>query len=342
MADTHICGSVPLQSSDEVFHTAMKFLKDKIRRLPDGETGERNSWIRFQFERLSEQDGIELFRGSLPSTNPAYHDYPRFKLTKPATEIEMPPLGYADPNLTSYDVFAGLKQEGVIPEPVRFMVALPTPYGMVAAACQPEDQLGFESVYKHALMGELARVCAGIPHDQLAVQWDIPCEVMIMEGEMPTPFADDELLDQVASRVAEAGNSIPAGAELGFHYCYGDYLGERFKEPDDLGVCVQIANAVAERLDHHCDFIHMPVPGLSADPAFYAPLNDLALGDTELYLGLVHFKDGLEGTQSRIAAARQAIPKDWQFGVSTECGMGRFPAVQLDKLLRIHADADTG
>ena len=86
----------------------------------------------------------------------------------------------------------------------------------------------------------------------------------------------------------------------------------------------------------------MPVPGLSADPAFYAPLNDLALGDTELYLGLVHFKDGLEGSQSRIAAARQAIPKDWQFGVSTECGMGRFPAVQLDKLLRIHADADTG
>ena len=203
-----------------------------------------------------------------PPPTPRITITPRFKLTKPATEIEMPPLGYADPNLTSYGVFAGLKQEGVIPAPVRFMVALPTPYGMVAAACLPEDQLGFESVYKHALMGELERVCAGIPHDQLAVQWDIPCEVMIMEGEMPTPFADDELLGQVASRVAEAGNSIPAGAELGFHYCYGDYLGERFKEPDDLGVCVQIANAVAERLDHHVDFIHMPVPGLSADPAF--------------------------------------------------------------------------
>ena len=342
MADTHICGSVPLQSSVEVFHSVMKYLKDQIRRVPDGETGERSSWIRFQFERLAQQDGIELFVGSLPSTNPTYHNYHRFKFTKPFTEIEMPPLGYAGPNLISYDVFAGLKQEGVIPESVRFMVALPTPYGLTAAACLPEDQLGFEPVYKQALMGELERVCAGIPHDQLAVQWDIPCEVMIMEGEMPTPFDDDELLEQVSSRVAEAGDSIPAGAELGFHFCYGDYLGEHFKEPNDLGVCVQLANAVVKRLDHHCDFIHMPVPGLSADPSFYAPLNDLMLGDTELYLGLVHFKDGLEGTQSRIAAARQAIPKDWRFGVSTECGMGRFPTEQVDKLLSIHADADTG
>lgn len=342
MADAHICGSVPLQSSDEVFLSVMKYLKNQIRRLPDGETGERGSWIRFQFERMAEQDGMELYEGSLPSTNPTYHNYHRFKFTKPFAEINMPPLGYAGPNLASYDVFAGLKQEGVIPESVRFQVSLPTPYGLTASACLPEDQLGFEQVYKPALMGELERVCAGIPHDQLAIQWDIPCEVMIMEGEMPTPFADDELLDQVASRVAEAGDSIPVGAELGFHFCYGDYRGEHFKEPDDLGICVQLANAVAERLEHHCDFIHMPVAGLSAEPAFYAPLNDLALGDTELYLGLVHFKDGLEGTQSRIAAARQAIPKDWRFGVSTECGMGRFPTEQVDKLLSIHADADTG
>ena len=116
MADTHFCGSVPLQSSDEVFRTTMKFLKNKIHRLPDGETGERGSWIKFQFDRLGEQDGIEVFMGSLPSTNPVYHNYPRFRLTKPAAEIEMPPLGYADPVLASYDVFSGLKQEGVIPE----------------------------------------------------------------------------------------------------------------------------------------------------------------------------------------------------------------------------------
>ena len=342
MADTHFCGSVPLQSSDEVFRTTMKFLKNKIHRLPDGETGERGSWIKFQFDRLGEQDGIEVFMGSLPSTNPVYHNYPRFRLTKPAAEIEMPPLGYADPVLASYDVFSGLKQEGVIPEAVRYLVALPTPYGMVAAACLPEDQLEFEPRYEQALMGELERICAGIPHDQLAVQWDIPCEVMMMEKEMTTPFADAELLNELVSRIVEAGDSIPQEADLGFHYCYGDYLGARFKEPDDLGVCVEIANAVAARLTHHCDFIHLPVPGLSADPAFYAPLNDLALGDTELYLGLVHFKDGLEGTQSRIAAVRQAIPKDLKFGVSTECGMGRYPTEELDNLLQIQADADTG
>src|SRR5437899_3212109 len=57
------------------------------------------------------------------------------------------------------------------------------------------------------------------------------------------------------------------------------------------------------------------------DDAYFAPLKDLQLQPgTELYLGLVHAQDGIEGTKKRIAAAKKYVPK---FGVASECGISR-------------------
>jgi hypothetical protein len=56
--------------------------------------------------------------------------------------------------------------------------------------------------------------------------------------------------------------------------------------------------------------------------------------ETELYLGLVHFTDGVEGTLKRIKAAQQCVA---DFGVATECGFGRRPPDSIPALLRIHS-----
>jgi hypothetical protein len=53
-----------------------------------------------------------------------------------------------------------------------------------------------------------------------------------------------------------------------------------------------------------------------------------------LYLGLVHFTDGAEGTERRIAAAQRTLTG---FGVATECGMGRRPPETIPDLLSIHS-----
>ena len=52
----------------------------------------------------------------------------------------------------------------------------------------------------------------------------------------------------------------------------------------------------------------------------------------------MHFTDGAEGTRRRIAAA-QEVGAD--FGVATECGMGRRNAVTIPELLRIHREVAT-
>ena len=55
--------------------------------------------------------------------------------------------------------------------------------------------------------------------------------------------------------------------------------------------------------------------------SYFAPLKELQLQPgTELYLGLVHAQDGVEGTTKRIAAAKKFVPK---FGIGSECGISR-------------------
>jgi hypothetical protein len=80
----------------------------------------------------------------------------------------------------------------------------------------------------------------------------------------------------------------------------------------------------------------MPVPRDRTDDAYFAPLRNLKLRpETELYLGLVHMTDGVEGTRKRIETTRRFVP---EFGVATECGLGRRPPETIPALLHIHAE----
>jgi hypothetical protein len=56
----------------------------------------------------------------------------------------------------------------------------------------------------------------------------------------------------------------------------------------------------------------------------------------EVYLGLVHYTDGVEGARRRINAAERYLS---EFGVATECGFGRRPSHQdVMRLIKLHAD----
>jgi methionine synthase II (cobalamin-independent) len=131
--------------------------------------------------------------------------------------------------------------------------------------------------------------------------------------------------------------AVPDDVELGLHLCYGDFGAKHFVEPKDAAKMVEFANTLAESIPHKLAYIHMPVPIERDDDMFHRPFRDLKLGDgTELFLGLVHAKDGVEGTRARLAAARRHAP---QFGIATECGMARARSEETVRaLLKIHAD----
>jgi methionine synthase II (cobalamin-independent) len=144
----------------------------------------------------------------------------------------------------------------------------------------------------------------------------------------------------IIDRLVRIGNRVPADVELGFHLCYGDAGHQHFTQPTDAAVLVRVANALIDGLDRPLNWLHLPVPRERDDEAYYAPLADLRVGDeTELYLGLVHRTDGMEGTQRRIAAASKVVPA---FGISTECGLGRRPSETVPELLELHAAVARG
>src|SRR5262249_13122205 len=131
----------------------------------------------------------------------------------------------------------------------------------------------------------------------------------------------------------------PRGRGPGFPPCCGGARHRHFKEPADTRKLVDVANVLAGSLGRPLNWIHLPVPRNRVDEAYYAPLGELRLrAETELYLGLVHHTDGVEGTRRRIDVAGRFASG---FGIATECGWGRRAPATIPELLRIHRELST-
>jgi hypothetical protein len=146
-------------------------------------------------------------------------------------------------------------------------------------------------------------------------------------------------MEQVfATNFARLGAAVPSDVELGFHLCYGDLDAKHFVQPEDATKMIEMANLIARSVQRPITWMHMPVPMDRDDDAFYAPLRGLQLGSaTELYLGLVHAQDGVEGTTRRMAVAGKYAP---DFGIASECGISRGRDSQLAlKFIETYAGA---
>ncbi|MFP3465113.1 hypothetical protein [Leifsonia sp. SIMBA_070] len=331
----HLVGSVNLPDAESVFRTVSAHLGDRLHRIPDGEVGERFYWVQFQTKRLDRMEGISRIDAP-PSLLRGVFDGRPFRLDDGVTadRLVFPDLGYADAALDSYAVFRRLRDDGVIAPGTRFQVSLPTPAGVVGPFIVPEDRAAFEPAYEHALFGELQRILDGIPHDDLAIQWDTAVEFALLEGRMPSWFGDD-VLAGVIERAGRQAAAVPADVQLGYHLCYGDVEEQHFVQPTDAGRLAEVLNGILTSAPRPVTWVHLPVPIERDDSAYFAPLASVDIPEgTELFLGLIHHEDGVEGAVRRASAASTAVPS---FGVGTECGFGRGPSERTPGLLDLHA-----
>jgi hypothetical protein len=134
----------------------------------------------------------------------------------------------------------------------------------------------------------------------------------------------------------DLGDHVPAGVDLLYHLCYGDSNHRHVVEPTDMSDMVDFSNRVLRSIGRPVQLIHMPVPRNRADDAYFEPLRRLELhSETELCLGLVHYTDGVAGTQTRLSAAKKY---GGNFSIAAECGFGRRDPRTIAELLRIHAE----
>ena len=331
----HLVGGLKAPDAETAMRTAARILGRHLYALTDGETGERSQWIFWQLDRLGAIEGIEP--AGMHGTDAENSDYsvlPSLAIAESVRELPPRALGYADAAERSYAVYRRLRDEGVVAEDIKFQVSIPTPYATVIAWVREADQERFFPIYADALAGEIQAITE-IVGDDLLLQHDVAVEVGAITGSFPTA-GDLGQESVVIDTLRDAFGRVPEGVQQGIHLCYGDYKHRHFTVPQDLSLCVRLANAVADV----ASFVHMPVDRDSGrEQAYFEPLRELSA--RRLALGVIDY----EGDEQRVAElvdAASAGSGGMQFAVATECGMARIDEREgggpsLERLLELHA-----
>jgi hypothetical protein len=336
----HLVGSVPLVDAEHVFRAVSAALGARVKRLPDGETRERSDWITWLepvFARNPDfEKSGEFFRVHASGTGRERY---ALKPGVTAESVRFDNLFYADVAAQSYAVFKQLKDAGVIPVGTKFQVDLVPAHSVIWLFLVDRLHAAIDPVYNAALKREIDNIAAAIPHDELAIQFDVASAVFArLERNEASSYGRTkaEMQDTFAGILVDLGNHVPADVDLLYHLCYGDSNHRHVVEPTDMGDMVEFANRVSRDIARPIQLIHMPVPRDRSDDAYFGPLRRLALRpETELCLGLVHYTDGVAGTLKRLATATAHVQT---FSIATECGFGRRDPRTIPELLRIHAE----
>lgn len=328
----HLVGSVPLSSNTDVFSMTGALLGHYMTRFADGETGQTRRWISMQRHVAADHPQFQPSTTRSESPGIVYEHWELVPGADPA-RLEFSPLGYVEPALASYAEFVRLRAAGSLPERARFLVTFPTPAAFLWCYITPAQRDAVESAYLRRLKQEVCEILAAIPHEDLAIQWDTVHEILMIEGARDSRLTPEEHL----SRLVYVADLVPPDVELGFHFCYGYASRKHTIEPRDTELLMSIANHLAGHAERRLDFVHMPVPRDRDDEAFFRPLSALRLAPaTEVYLGLIHWTDGIDGARRRMAAASKFLDG---YGVATECGLRSRPVETIEPLLRLHVEA---
>jgi len=337
--NVHLVGSVPMANAQEVFETVSAALGPRIRRLPDGETGERGDWITWLEPAFAQNPALqksgEFFRVHASGTGRE-----RYTLKDGCAprDVRFDNLFYADIAQASWAVFKRLKDAGKVPAGTKFQVDLVPAHSVLWLFLVDALHAPVDPIYNDAVKREIDKIAAAIPHGELAIQFDVASAVFArLERNEASGYGRSkaQMQETFSNILVDLGNRVPPAVDLLYHLCYGDSNHRHVVEPTDMGDMVEFANRVAQQIRRPVQLVHMPVPRNRSDDAYFAPLQRLRLRpETELCLGLVHHTDGVEGTRRRLATAKKYAGK---FSIATECGFGRRDPRTIPELLRIHA-----
>jgi hypothetical protein len=338
-------GSVPFDGVPEVMETLGRRFGAAMPAIPDGEVGERRSWVnRLCYQVLNGHMDLETLKRPRPDENGVERMLPRdrddvwhFRVRPGVEHLRFgnpgARLGYARDAVASHFVFRTLKEQGLLPQDLRFQVSIPMVNSVIRPLYCPDpaDLARVRPGYEEALAAELDAMLARIPGEDLAIQWDCAWEVAAVHGDAANYPGEDAMETQVTP-IGRLSQRLPEAVALGFHFCFGTFGGWPRFAPPDLGRTVELVNASVAATGRRVDWVHIPTLDTTED-AFYAPLAGLDVGGARVYLGMIH---SMPTFAHRLAAARKYLAS---FGLAAYCGFGRTPPAAMPAILDDHAAA---
>jgi hypothetical protein len=339
-----LVGSVPLKTVEDVMRTFGGALGPYLPAIPDGEVGERRSWVlrlsyqvfngHIDLETIQRPQRVNGVEQLMPRSR---DDVWQFRVKDGVEKVRFGNpgyrLGYAKDATSSYFVFKTLREKGVFPKDLRFQISMPMLDSVVRPLTfpVPGDLERIRPGYEAAIAAELDAIFDAIPHEDLAIQWDCAWEVAAVHGDTEGNPGEAKLETHVAP-IGRLSRKLPDKVALGFHFCFGTFGGWPKFAPDDLGRTVELINAAVKAVDRRIDWVHIPTLDRSGD-AFYAPLAGLDARGARVYLGMIHSMDSFK---QRLSVARKFLP---DFGLAAYCGFGRTPPEQMTQVLQDHLKA---
>jgi hypothetical protein len=339
-----LVGSVPLDSVEEVMRTFGGALAKHLPAIPDGEVGERRSWVnRFSYQIFSGHMDLQTIRRPAPVDGVeqllprSRDDAWNFKVRPGVERVRFgnpgSRLGYARDAVSSYFVFRTLREKGIVPNGVRFQISMPMVNSVIRPLYFPDaaDLARVRPGYEEAIAAEVAAILAKIPNEDLAIQWDCAWEVSAVHGTAKDIPGEADIGTHVAP-IGRLSETIPDAVQVGFHFCFGTFGGWPAFAPADLGRTVELVNAAVAAAGRRIDWVHIPTLD-TVDEAFYAPLAKLDVKGARIYLGAIH---NMATLKARLDLARKFVP---DFGIAAYCGFGRTPPAELPRILHDHLAA---
>ena len=351
--DVLLVGSLPYQNAEDAFRAAGSELHGHVGWLPDGEFGIRQMWVGMILQLVySQNPDIEETKAPPPVS---FDEIPDNQSDGPGEELEgmwlfrvkegrkvrFDDMKYGTFAAESYRVFRKLREEGVIEPGVRFQMSLPSPHSAVDGCFEDPDQWpAIYDAYVEGMRREIRKALETIPAEDLVIQWDVALEFLDMFlGEKRwlrfwPHLTPEQKFQRHVSQFDELWQDIPDETLLGIHWCFGTMGGWPMADLADLDLCVRMSNEAKQRFARRLDFVHIPVT-VAPDESFFEPLDRLEIGETKVFLGMVHHTDGINDFRRRRDLARKHLNS---FGIASVCGYGRLRADELPEVLRIHAE----
>jgi len=190
----HLNGSLPFERTNEAFAFIGESLQPWVKRVPDGEPGDRVNWVLTQAAHFFENPALEPAPPN-PGVNRPLVQIRDFG----GSGIAFRPFAYADYASQSYPLFQDARRRGLLTPESKFLISLPTPLNAIFFFVDFKDQAAVLPVYTAQAKVAVKDILARIPHEDLAVQWDLPIELATIQGWFPNPFdAEVPIYDAIA------------------------------------------------------------------------------------------------------------------------------------------------
>jgi hypothetical protein len=330
---TLLVGSIPAGTAEQAMTQALGELGPHLRYLPDGETGERDRWVVSMVETLRRHPDLTVRREGRWAD---YQDQLNFTVRRGhQLRGDLMDFGIVAAYRQSWPVFAELRDRYARPD-LAFQVGIPGDLDMALFSLGMTGPFRHRRPFTQALAAHMGTIYAE-GGDQVLFQIEVPAELVFMT-KAPGPVRP-AMAGWLGGIVANLAGQSPGGSRFGVHLCLGDLGHQALGRLRDTGPLVQLANAICSRWPggRSLEYIHAPLAAGEdpppADPAFYRPLQRLALPErTRFVAGLLHEGRSVDELRPILADVESLLGR-W-VDVAAACGLGRRSPEAAQKVMR--------